>query len=401
MALKLKDLAALLGGELVGDGECVIERVASIDRAGAGEITFVSNPKYTPFLQTTQAAAIIVAPAFRNLRRNLIVTINPYLAFARAVGALMERPLPRTPGVHPTVIVAPTARLGEDVSIGPRVVIEDAAEIGNGVTIMAGVFIGPGVSIGDGTWIHPNATLYHGVRVGKRCIIHANVSLGSDGFGWAPLDAKKHFLLEMLATGRAPAVPPGATAPKVDLKSPYERIPQVGITAIGDDVSIGANSVVNRGGLGNTSVGRGTKIDSLVVISHNVEVGEDCLFVSQVGVSGSVKIGNHCSFGGQVGVAGHLKIGDNVQVAAQSGVSHELPANGTYFGSPARPMQEMKRAVAALHKLPELRDEIRHVQKRMAEITALLDKDVVEAKPKPPEERPPASGAPSTALRAP
>jgi len=250
---------------------------------------------------------------------------------------------------------------------------------------MAGVFIGPHASVGDGTWIHPNATLYHGVRVGKRCIIHANVTIGSDGFGWAPVDVKKHFLLEMQATGRMPAAPPGTAAPTVDLKSTYERIPQVGITVIGDDVSIGANSVINRGGLGNTSVGRGTKIDSLVVISHNVEVGEDCLFVSQVGVSGSVKIGSHCSFGGQVGVAGHLKIGDNVQVAAQSGVSHELPSHGTYFGSPARPMQEMKRAVAALHKLPELRDEIRHVQKRMSEITAMLDKDVGEAKGKPPE----------------
>ena len=142
MALKLRDLAALLGGELVGDGECVIERVAPIDHAGAGEITFVSNPKYTPFLQTTQASAIIVAPSFRNLRRNLIVMMNPYLGFARAVGALMEKKPPRAPGVHPTAIVAPTARLGEDVSIGPRVVIEDDAEIGNGVTIMAGVFIG-------------------------------------------------------------------------------------------------------------------------------------------------------------------------------------------------------------------------------------------------------------------
>jgi UDP-3-O-[3-hydroxymyristoyl] glucosamine N-acyltransferase len=385
MALKLRDLAALLGGELVGDGECMIERVVPIDRAGAGDITFVSNAKYTPFLQTTQASAVIVAPAFRALRKNLIVMMNPYLGFARAVGALMEKKPARAPGVHPTAIVAPTAKLGEDVSIGPRAVIEDGAEIGNGVTIMAGVFIGPNASVGDGTWIHPNATLYHGVRVGKRCIIHANVSLGSDGFGWAPVDAKKHYLLEILASGRAPAIPPGATAPTVDLKSPYERIPQVGITDIGDDVSIGANSVVNRGGLGNTSVGRGTKIDSLVVISHNVEVGEDCLFVSQVGVSGSVKIGNHCSFGGQVGIAGHLKIGDNVQIAAQSGVSHELPPNGTYFGSPARPMQEMKRAVAALHKLPELRDEIRHVQKRMSEITAMLDRDVVEAKVKPPE----------------
>ncbi len=352
MALKLKELAELIGGEVVGDGETLIERVAPIESAGPGEITFVSNEKYVGFMRTTQAAALIVSPRFRAVPKNLIVMLNPYLGFARAVGALMHRKLPRLPGVHPTAIVAPSAQIGRDVAIGPRVVIEDDACIADGVTLMAGVYVGHGVSIGEGALVHPNATLYHGVRIGKRCIIHSGVVIGSQGFGWAPVDPK---------AGK-----------------PFEAIPQVGITDIGDDVSIGAGSIINRGALGNTSIGRGTKIDSLVIISHNVEVGEDCLFVSQVGVSGSVKIGNHVTLGGQVGIAGHLKIGDNVAVAAQSGVSHNLEANGTYFGSPARPMHEMKRTVAALHKLPELRDEIRQVQKRMAQITALLDTDVNE-----------------------
>jgi len=264
----------------------------------------------------------------------------------------MHRKLPRLPGVHPTAIVAPSAQIGRDVAIGPRVVIEDDACIADGVTLMAGVYVGHGVSIGEGALVHPNATLYHGVRIGKRCIIHSGVIIGCDGFGWAPVDPK---------TGR-----------------PFEAIPQVGISDIRDDVSIGAGSVVNRGALGNTVIGRGTKVDSLVIIGHNTEVGEDCLLVSQVGVSGSVHIGNQVTLGGQVGVAGHLKIGNNVAVAAQSGVSHNLEAGGTYFGSPARPMYEMKRTVAALHKLPELRDEIRQVQKRMAQITALLDTDVNE-----------------------
>jgi len=400
MALKLKEVAALIGGELVGDGECLVSRVAPIEVAAPGDLAFVSNPKYTPFLQTTKATAIIVAPQFRSLQRNLIVMGNPYLGFAKAVGVLMAEKPPRVPGVHPTAVVAPTAWMGEDVSIGPRVTIEDNAEIANGVTIMAGAYVGRRVYIGEGTRIHPNATLYHGVRIGKRCVIHANVVIGSDGFGFAPLDMKKHILFELLATGRGPVAESlaakegaGRTSPEIGMKCPYEPIPQVGITVIGDDVSVGAGSIINRGGLGNTTIGRGTKIDSLVVISHNVEIGEDCLFVSQVGISGSVKIGSHCSFGGQVGVAGHLKIGDNVQIAAQSGVSHELPPNGTYLGSPARPIQEMKRTVAALHKLPELRDEIRHVQKRMAEITALLDSDVNEAKT-PPETDKPAAGAP-------
>lgn len=352
MALKLKDLAAQLGGEVVGDGEVVIERVAAIESAGPGEITFVSNEKYVGFMRTTQASALIVSPRFRSIPKNLIVMLNPYLGFARAVGILMRRDMPRAPGVHPTAIIAATAKLGQNVAIGPRVVIEDHAQLGDGVTVMAGSYIGHEVTVGDNTFIHPNATLYHGVRVGKRCIIHSGVIIGCDGFGWAPVDPK---------TGR-----------------PYEAIPQVGISEIHDDVSIGAGSIINRGALANTVVRRGTKVDSLVIIGHNTEVGEDCLLVSQVGVSGSVVIGNHVTLGGQVGVAGHLKIGDNAAVAAQSGVSHNLDANGTYFGSPARPMYEMKRTVAALHKLPELRDEIRQVQKRMAQITALLDNDVNE-----------------------
>lgn len=350
MALKLKELASVIGGEVAGDGEIVIERVAPIEEAGPGEITFVSNPKYLSFVRTTKASAIIVAPALRSLQRNMIVMANPYLGFARAVEALMKQTLARPQGVHPTAIVAPSATLGKDVAIGPHVVIEEGAVIGDRVTLMAGVYVGPKVIIGEDTWIHPNTTLYHDTRIGKRCLIHANVSIGSDGFGWAP--EGKH----------------------------YVAIPQVGVSVIGDDVSIGANSVINRGGLGDTIIGSGTKIDSLVVVSHNVKVGEDCLFVSLVGISGSVEIGNHVTLGGQVGVAGHLKIGDNVQVAAQSGVSHTLEPGKTYFGTPARPMNEMKRTVAALHKLPELRNEIRHVQKRMAEITAMLDKDVDEEK---------------------
>lgn len=354
MGLKLRELAAQVGGEVVGDGEVLIERVAPIEVAGRGDITFVSNPKYVPFVHTTGASAVIVSPQLKNVRRNLLVTLNPYLAFAKAVGLLMQRPQPRTVGVHPTALVAPTARLGQDVSIGPRAVVEDGAEIGDRVTIKANAYIGHHAVIGDDTTIHPNTTLYHGVRIGKRCVIHANVSIGSDGFGWAPdgpLDRAR-----------------------------FVSIPQVGVTIVHDDVSVGAGTIINRGALANTVIGRGTKIDSLVVISHNVEVGEDCLFVSQVGISGSVKIGNHVRLGGQVGVAGHLKIADNVDVAAQSGVSHNLDAGGTYFGSPARPINQMKRTVAALNKLPELRDEIRHVQRRMEQITALLDRDVKEGR---------------------
>jgi len=346
MALKLKDIAALVGGEVVGDPEVVVHRVAPIKQARAGDITFVHNERYVPYARRTRASAIIVSPELRQLRRNLIVAKNPYLAYAKTVGALMEEKVPRQPGVHPSAVVADSAALGEDVAIGAHAVVEEGARIGAGATLMAGCYIGRQVSVGDGSVIHPNTTLYQGVRVGKRCALHANVSIGSPGFGWAP-DGRR-----------------------------YARIPQVGATVIGDDVSIGAGTVINRGALGDTIIGSGTKIDSLVIVSHNVEVGADCLFVSQVGISGTVKIGNHVTLGGQVGVAGHLEIGDNVQVAAQSGVSRSLPADGVYFGSPAKPIGHARRTFAAIQKLPELRDEIRNVQKRMSEITAMLDKDV-------------------------
>ena len=350
MAMKLKKIAELVGGEAVGDPETLIERVAPIQEAQAGEITFVSNPKYVSYAQSTKASAIIVSPEMKDLDRNLIVCANPYLAYARVVGALMEEEPPRASGIHPTAIIAESAKLGKNLTIGPHVIIEDNAEIGDNVALLAGVFIGAGVSIGGGTRIYPNTSLYYGVKVGRRCIIHANVVLGSSGFGFAP-------------NGRH-----------------YERIPQVGRTIIGDDVSIGAGTIINRGALGDTVIHNGCKIDSLVIISHNVDVGEDCLFVSQVGVSGSVKVGNHVTFGGQVGIAGHLEIGDNVMIAAQSGVSGNLAANGTYFGSPARPMSESRRTIAALRKLPELREDIRRVQRHMAQLTAMLDRDMHDMK---------------------
>ena len=346
MGLKLKDLADRLGGEVQGNGEVMIERVATIEHAGDGEIAFLSNDRYESYARTTKAAAIIVSPQKKSLKANLLITKNPYLAFARAVAILMEEKRPGRPGIHPSAVIAEGVKLGGNVEIGPRVVIEEGAVIGDAVIIMAGAYIGPGVSVDKETVIHPNASLYRKVRIGKRCIIHSNVVIGSDGFAWAPNGVS------------------------------YERIPQVGATVVGDDVSIGAGSIINRGALNDTTIGSGTKIDSLVIISHNVEIGKNCLFVSQVGVSGSVKIGNHCTFGGQVGIAGHLTIGDNVQVAAQAGVNRDLAPDKAYLGAPAKPINEMRRAFAAFSRLPELRNEIKRVQKRMAKITAILERDV-------------------------
>jgi len=346
MGLKLKDLAERVGGSVQGDGEVMIERVAPIDRAQADEISFLANPRYLTHAETTKAGAIIVSPEMTKLKLNLLVTENPYLAFARAVEVLMGEKRARRPGIHSSAVIAEDATIGDDVEIGPHVTVDSGARIGDAVVIMPGSYVGPGVWIGNETIIHPNVSIYRRVRVGKRCVIHANVALGSSGFGWAP-DGDR-----------------------------YEEILQVGNTVVGDDVSIGSGTIINRGALGDTTIGSGTKIDSLVIISHNVEVGENCLFVSQAGISGSVKIGNHVSFGGQVGVTGHLRIGDNVRVAAQAGVTHDLAADKAYLGAPARPINEMRRAFAAFNKLPELRNDIRHVQKRMEQLATLLEQEM-------------------------
>jgi len=346
MGLTLRELAETIGGRVKGDGDLYITRVAPIQTAGEGEITFLSNPKYAPYVRTTRASAIIVSPEMEKLDRNLLITPNPYLAFARALKVLMQRPAERRTGIHPSAVVGSEVRLGKDVFVGPCAVIADGAVLGDRVSIMPGAYVGPRASIGDDTVIHPNAVIYHEVRVGRRCVIHSGAVIGSDGFGWVP-DGER-----------------------------YVAIPQVGTTVIGDDVSIGAGSIINRGALGDTVVGSGTKIDSLVIISHNVEVGENCLFVSQVGVSGSVKIGNHVTVGGQAGITGHLKIGDNVQIGAQAGVTHDLAPNKTYLGAPARPIQEMRRTIAAFTRLPELREDIRQVRKSMKRITAMLERDV-------------------------
>jgi UDP-3-O-[3-hydroxymyristoyl] glucosamine N-acyltransferase len=345
MALKLKELAERLECEVIGDGDVLIERVAPIEDAGSGSITFIVNPKYLSFAETTKAEAIIVGPQMTDVAKNLLVAKNPYLASARAVGILMDTPRVRRPGIHATAVVDESVQLGEGSEIGPLVVVEAGSVIGSNVTIMPGSYVGPNVTIGDDTFIHPNVSIYHGVRIGQRCAIHSSTVIGGDGFGWAP------------------------DGPR------YERIPQVGTTILGDDVSVGSSVAINRGALGDTVIGSGTKIDSLVTLAHNVEIGENCIIVSQVGISGSVKVGEHCTFGGQVGVAGHLKIGDNVTIAAQGGVSHDLAPNRVYIGAPARPLNQGRKALAAFQKLPELRKDIKHVQKRMEELSAMLDKN--------------------------
>ncbi|MEW6357593.1 MAG: UDP-3-O-(3-hydroxymyristoyl)glucosamine N-acyltransferase [Planctomycetota bacterium] len=339
MAFTLRELAEHIGGRIVGDPKTQIVRPNTINEAGEGDITFLSNRKYEKALRETRASAVIISTDYeKTIKTAAIVTKNPYLAFAKIVAYMIPaRQLPK-PGIHPTAVVSASARLGKDVAIGPHCVIEDDAAIGDRVAIYPGAYIGRGVKVGADTVIYPNTVIYDETVVGERVILHANVTLGSDGFGFAP-DGEAYF-----------------------------KIPQVGNTIIEDDVSIGANTVINRGALHCTIVRKGCKIDSNCVISHNVDVGENTLMISQVGISGTVKIGRHCLFTGQVGVAGHLEIGDNVTIGAQSGVTHDLPGNATYLASPAVPIEQARQQYAALSKLPALRKQIRDLEKRIEEL---------------------------------
>ena len=338
MAKALQELAEFVDGEVVGDGTTLIERVAGIAQATDGDITFVSNPKYESRAKDCKASAIIVSPKLRDLGRNLLVCGNPYLAFAKIVGLLMERPQAHPKGVDPMATVSLTASLGDDVSIYPYVHVGDNTVIGDRVTLMPGVCVGPDCRIGNDTLLHPGVVLYHGTTVGERVLLHANVVVGAEGFGFAP------------------------DGPH------YHKIPQVGVAVIEDDVSIGANTTICRGALGRTIIRRGCKIDSQVVISHNVDVGEDTLMVSQVGVSGTVEIGKHVILAGQVGVAGHLEIGDNAMVGGKSAVTHDLAPNKGYLGVPARPIAEERRISASLPKLPQMREKLRDLEKRLNQL---------------------------------
>ncbi len=337
----LKELAEYLGGRVAGDENIAVNGLAPLESAGPDKITFLANPKYAAKVAETGAAAVLMAPGAEHYGRNVIEVANPYLAFAKLLTLFYTRP-------HPPLGVLPEANVGTQVILGEGVSIYPGACIGNNVTIGDRSVIHPGAVIyeyaviGDDCLIHANAVVRERCRIGNRCIIQPGAVIGSDGFGYAP-DG-----------------------------SSYYRIPQIGIVILEDDVEIGANCTIDRAALEVTLIRRGTKLDNLVQIAHNCQIGEDCMIVSQVGISGSTKIGNHVTLAGQVGVAGHLTIGDNVMVGAQSGVPASLAANGGYSGSPTMPHREWLRAMAVVPRLPELKKSISSLEKRIAELEAKL-----------------------------
>lgn len=333
----LADLADRLGAEVVGDGEREVEDIRPLDRAGPEHLSFLHNPKYVEQAAASSAGAILVDDADRLSGRDLLVCGHPYLAVARALELFHPRPAP-APGVDPSAVVADDLRLGDGASIGPLTAVGRGVVIGERSVVGAGCAIGDGVVVGDDVLIHPRVVIEDGCRIGDRCILQAGVVIGSDGYGFATVDGVHH------------------------------KVPQVGIVVLEDDVEIQANTTVDRATMGETRIGRGTKVDNLVQLAHNVEVGEHCLLVSQTGISGSTKIGRYSIFAGQSGAAGHLEIGERTTVTARAAAMKSVPAGTVLAGFPGRPQREWMKTQAAVQRLGALRERIAELERRLATI---------------------------------
>lgn len=334
---QLKEIAEYCQGILVGNGDIIITGIASLDEATRGQISFVAQKKFWPKMETSQASAFIVPMEVTEARVPIIRTENPYLAYARVAAFFSVKPF-QAKGVSKEARLGQNCQIDANVSIYPFVYIGDNVQIGPEVTIYPGVYIGNEVSIGKGCTIYPNVTIMDRCIIGARVMIHSGVAIGSDGFGYAR-DGAKHV-----------------------------KIPQLGMVQIDDDVEIGANTTIDRAALEKTWLKRGTKIDNLVQVAHNVVIGEDTLLISQVGISGSAEVGDNVILAGQVGVAGHIKIGDRVIVVGKSGVTGSLKEGSVVSGIPAIPHQEWLRASAAYRRLPELLKEVRALKEKIANL---------------------------------
>lgn len=331
----LKELAELVDGELLGREDLIITGACGIKEAEEGDITFLANPRYMPYLEKTKASAVITSFDVESSSKPIIRTKNPSLAFAKVVAEFFPQNFKHPQGIHPTVILGKNVSVGKQVGIGPYVVIGDNVVIGDRTIIYSGCFIGDDSRIGSDSLIYANVSIRERTTVGNRCIIHSGAVLGSDGFGFVNLEGK------------------------------HLKIPQVGIVEVQDDVEIGANVTIDRARFGKTQIGRGTKIDNLVHIAHNVSIGENCLIIAQVGISGSTVLGNNVTLAGQAGLVGHISIGDNAIVAAQAGVTKSVPAGVTVSGYPAKPHDLAKRINACIQNLPRLYEAVELLKKKL------------------------------------
>lgn len=338
MRTTISEIASLVEGDVVGDESKVVEGIASLDEADASSVSFLINARQADRLTSISAAAVIVPLEIRQAPVPIIRVSSPGHALVTLLSKYMPVPPPTDAGIHPTASIDPTAEVPETASIGAHVTIGPDSVIQDGVSIGAGCTVGASCRIGVGSWLYANATLYNNVKIGKHVIIHSGAVIGSDGFGYVPGDE-------------------GAV-----------KIPQVGGVEVGDQVEIGANTTIDRATMGTTRIGHGSKIDNLVQIGHNVNIGNHVTICAQVGIAGSTVIEDGALIAGQAGLSDHIRIGAGARIGGQAGVTKSIPAGATVSGYPARPHSKARRIEASLNRLPDLLQRLNDLEQRLDDL---------------------------------
>lgn len=340
MEFSAKQIASFINGRVEGDENATVNSFAKIEEGKKGAISFLSNPKYIHYIYDTESTIVLIDSNMeieKPVKATLIRVDNAYECVAKLL-QLYESFKPKKKGIDPLASISPSATIGEEVYVGPFACIGDGACIGNGTQIYPNTVVGDGATVGNNCLLYPNVTIYHDCKVGNNVTIHAGAVIGADGFGFAP-------------------GPEG-----------YDKIPQIGIVTIEDNVEIGANTCIDRSTMGSTVIKKGVKLDNLIQVAHNVEVGENTVMSAQVGIAGSTKIGSWCMFGGQVGLAGHIHIGDKTSLGAQSGVPGNIKGNQTLIGTPPMEPKAYFKSQAIFRRLPEMYKEINELKKQIEEL---------------------------------
>lgn len=346
MVFTAQQIADFLRGTIEGNPEMKVNTFSKIEEGKPGSLTFLANPKYEHYIYETKSSIVLVNNDFapeQPIQATLIRVDNAYAALAILLN-MVEQAKPKRTGIDSTAFISPSAKMGSNCYVGNFAYVGDGAQIGNNCTIYPYAYIGDNVILGDDCIVYPHVTIYYDCIIGNRCIIHAGVVIGSDGFGFAP---------------------------EGDI---YSKIPQMGNVIIEEDVEIGSNSAIDRAVMGSTIIRKGVKLDNLIQIAHNVEIGENTVMAAQVGIAGSVKIGRHCMFGGQVGLAGHLHVGDNVTFGAQAGVIRNVKEGETLLGAPAIDAKNFMRSSAIFNRLPDIYRNMGQMQREIDELKKQINK---------------------------
>lgn len=338
MQFSASQIAAIVGGTVEGDGNTAVSTFAKIEEGAPGAISFLANPKYTPYIYTTGSSIVLVSNDFvpeKPVAATLIRVADPYATVAMLLEMVDKMTSHSPKGIEQPCYIAEGVEVPEDAYIGAFSYIGAGAKLAKGVKIYPQTYVGAGAEVGEGTILYPGVKVYHGCKIGARCILHSGVVIGADGFGFAPNGGH------------------------------YDKIPQLGIVEIADDVEIGANTTIDRATMGSTRIGQGVKLDNLIQVAHNCEIGHDTVMASQCGIAGSTKVGANCMMGGQVGFAGHITVGDGVQVGAQSGIPGNVKAGKCVMGSPAIDAREWTRQTVYVKNLVRLYDRVDKLEKEL------------------------------------